>query len=255
MPEQDAVIGVVPARYGSTRFPGKPLVPIAGKPMIQHVYERACRAARLSEIVVATDDIRIKDAVEAFGGRAMMTASGHASGTDRVVEVADRIEAPYYVNIQGDEPLIDPGHIDACSGMLLDGAAMSTLATRIRWRHEVFDQNVVKVTIDDQGHAMCFSRSAVPFPRKYLDKGTDIDLECSAYFRHVGVYGYSLATLRALAARGECELERLESLEQLRALSLGIRIKVIVVDSVAPCVDVPGDVKRVEDAIKARGEG
>ncbi len=255
MPEQDDVIGVVPARYGSTRFPGKPLVPIAGRPMIQHVYERASRASLLSEVIVATDDRRIVDAVEAFGGKAMMTSVDHASGTDRLMEVAEILQAPYYVNIQGDEPLINPDHIDACARALLEGAAMSTLSARIRWRHEVFDRNVAKVLIDREGYAICFSRSAIPFPGKFLAQGRDIDLECSPYFRHVGVYGYTLPTLRALAAAGECELEKMESLEQLRALYLGIRMKVEIVDSVTPHVDVPGDVDEVESTINAKGNG
>lgn len=253
MPEQDDVIGVVPARYGSTRFPGKPLVPIAGRPMIQHVYERASGASLLSKVIVATDDGRIKEAVEAFGGRVMMTSSGHASGTDRLMEVAETLRAPYFVNIQGDEPLINPAHIDACARALLEGAAMSTLAARIRWRHEVFDRNVAKVLIDAGGFAICFSRSAIPFPGKFLAQGRDIDLECSPYFRHVGVYGYTLATLRALAEAGECEMERVESLEQLRALYLGIKVRVEVVDSVTPHVDVPGDVGEVERTIEAKG--
>jgi len=255
VPDKDAVIGVVPARYGSTRFPGKPLVPIAGKPMIEHVYQRASRASLLSDVIVATDDERIMDAVRDFGGRAMMTSADHPSGTDRLMEVAEKIQAPYFVNIQGDEPLINPDHIDACARALLEGAQMSTLAARIRFRHEVFDRNVAKMLIDERGHAICFSRSAIPFPGKYLARGEDIDLECSPYFRHVGVYGYTLDTLRALAKAGECEMETVESLEQLRALYLGIKIKVEIVDSVTPHVDVPGDVDEVERTINAKGNG
>jgi len=255
VPDKDAVIGVVPARYGSTRFPGKPLAPIAGRPMIEHVYQRASRASLLSDVIVATDDTRIVDAVRAFGGKAMMTSADHPSGTDRLMEVAETLQAPYFVNIQGDEPLIDPDHIDACARALLGGAAMSTLAARIRFRHEVFDRGVAKMLIDERGHAICFSRSAIPFPGKFLARGEDIDLECSPYFRHVGVYGYTLATLRRLAKAGECEMERVESLEQLRALYLGIKIKVEIVDSVTPHVDVPGDVAEVERTINAKGKG
>jgi 3-deoxy-manno-octulosonate cytidylyltransferase (CMP-KDO synthetase) len=223
--------------------------------MIRHVYERASSASLLREVIVATDDARIMEAVEAFGGKAMMTSSGHASGTDRLMEVAETLESPYYVNIQGDEPLINPDHIDACARALLEGAAMSTLAARIRWRHEVFDPNVAKVLIDAEGYAICFSRSAIPFPGKFLAQGKDIDLECSPYFRHVGVYGYTLATLRALSAAGECELETMESLEQLRALYLGIRMKVEIVDSVTPHVDMPEDVDEVERTINEKGNG
>jgi 3-deoxy-manno-octulosonate cytidylyltransferase (CMP-KDO synthetase) len=221
--------------------------------MIQHVFERASRASLLSRVIVATDDDRILDAVEAFGGTAMMTSADHPSGTDRLVEVAETVRARLYVNIQGDEPLISPDHIDACARALTGGAAMSTLAARIRWRHEVFDRNVAKVLIDSGGHAICFSRSAIPFPGKFLARGRDIDLECSPYFRHVGVYGYTVDTLRALAAAGECEIESVESLEQLRALYLGIKIKVEIVDGVTPHVEVPGDVDEVERIINSKG--
>jgi 3-deoxy-D-manno-octulosonate cytidylyltransferase len=254
VPDKDAVIGVIPARYGSTRFPGKPLALIAGKPMIQHVYDRACQASLLSSVVVATDDARIRDAVEAFGGTAVMTSPDHPTGTDRVAEAATRLKAASYVNIQGDEPLIDPSHIDKCARMVLDGEMMSTLATGVAWRCELFDQNVVKVVVDELGYAMYFSRSAIPFPRKYLDQGIDVDLECSTYLRHVGIYGYTAATLQALASHGECELEELESLEQLRALASGIPIKVGMVESLSACVDVPADIGKVERLLAARDQ-
>jgi 3-deoxy-manno-octulosonate cytidylyltransferase (CMP-KDO synthetase) len=223
--------------------------------MIEHTYRSASRASLLSQVIVATDDERIMDAVRAFGGRAVMTSADHPSGTDRLMEVAETLKAPYFVNIQGDQPLINPGHVDACARALLEGAAMSTLAARIRFRHEVFDRDVAKMLIDAEGHAICFSRSAIPFPAKFLARGEDIDLECSPYFRHVGVYGYTLDTLRALAKAGECEMERVESLEQLRALYLGIKIKVEIVDSVTPHVDVPADIDKVERTIKAKGSG
>jgi 3-deoxy-D-manno-octulosonate cytidylyltransferase len=250
VPDEKAVIGVIPARYGSTRFPGKPLALIAGKPMIQHVYERTSRARTLSEIVVATDDERILKSVEGFGGRAMMSAQDHPTGTDRVVEVAALLEAPYYVNIQGDEPLIEPDWIDMCADMLLAGAEMATLVAPIKWRMDLFDQNVVKVVTTDDGRALYFSRSPIPFPRKYLDRGMDVDLDSSRYVRHVGVYGYSRETLRRLGAAGVCEIEQMESLEQLRALWLGIEIKIGQVDRVTQCVDVPGDIARIEAALE-----
>jgi 3-deoxy-manno-octulosonate cytidylyltransferase (CMP-KDO synthetase) len=252
VPEKRTVIGVIPARYGSTRFPGKPLALIAGKPMIRHVYERALRSNLLSQVIVATDDERIRRAVEEFGGQAMMTAADHATGTDRVAEVAGRLKASHYVNVQGDEPLIEPIYIDHCARLVLEGAPMSTLATRIRWRSELFDQNVVKLITDSLGYAICFSRSPIPFPRKYLDRGMDVDLDCTTYLRHVGVYGYSLASLRTLASVGECEPEGLESLEQLRALVAGLKIRVMVVDALTPCVDVPADLRKVEDLLGAK---
>lgn len=252
MPDEHSVIGVIPARYGSTRFPGKPLAAISGKPMIQHVYERTARAGLLSKVIVATDDLRIKDVVEGFGGIAMMTSDEHPSGTDRVAEVAEKTGGAYYVNVQGDEPLIEPAYVDTCARLLLGGSDMSTLATRIRWRHELFDQNVAKLVIDKEGRAMYFSRSAIPFPRKYLDRGVDVDLDCSVYLRHVGVYGYTTETLRAVTSEEESAVESLEGLEMLRALYLGIRIKVGLVDSAIPHVDLPEDIQVVEKALNIK---
>ena len=249
--DDKGIIGVIPARYGSTRFPGKPLALIAGKPMVQHVYERAQHAQLLSGVVVATDDDRIRQAVENFGGRAEMTSRAHSTGTDRAAEIAHVMDAPLYVNIQGDEPLIDPSFIDKCANLLLDGEEMSTLVARIETRSDLLDQNVVKVVIDQNGHAVYFSRHAIPFPRKYLDRGKDVDMEESTYLRHVGVYGYTRKALLALAAAGKCEMEDLESLEQLRALHLGIKIRVGFVGAASPCVDVPEDIERIEKAINA----
>ncbi|MFZ1948124.1 MAG: 3-deoxy-manno-octulosonate cytidylyltransferase, partial [bacterium] len=234
MPEQDRIIGVIPARYQSTRFPGKPLASIAGRPMIVRVLEAASRARLVSRVVVATDDPRIARVVEEAGGEALITAAGHRSGTDRVAEVAGRIEAPYYINIQGDEPLMDPDAVDGVAEALIAGAEMATCATRIATRNDLFDQNVVKVVLDSEGHALYFSRHAIPFPRKYLDLGSDVDLGASTYLRHLGTYGYSRRTLAAFAEAAPCEMEELESLEQLRALFLGIRIKVQVVESAGP---------------------
>jgi 3-deoxy-manno-octulosonate cytidylyltransferase (CMP-KDO synthetase) len=220
--------------------------------MIQHVYERTSGAGLLADVVVATDDERIRDAVEGFGGKAMMTSADHPSGTDRVAEVAERLGHPLYVNVQGDEPLIEPAYVDTCARLLLEGSAMSTLATRIRWRHELFDQNVAKLVMDRDGRALYFSRSPVPFPRKYLDRGLDVDLDCSVYLRHVGVYGYTAETLRTLTSEKESEAESLEGLEMLRALHLGIGVRVGLVGSAIPHVDLPEDISEVEKAIKAK---
>jgi len=251
VPDKHSIIGVIPARYGSTRFPGKPLARIAGKPMIQHVYERTTRARLLSQVIVATDDVRIRDVVEGFGGVAVMTSAEHPSGTDRVAEVARGLAHSHYVNIQGDEPLIDPAYVDTCARLLLEGSDMSTLATRIRWRHDLFDQNVAKVVLDRQGYAIYFSRSAIPFPRKYLDRGVDVDLDSSVYLRHVGVYGFTADTLRAFTSEAESELESIEGLEMIRALYAGIKIKVGLVKSSIPHVDLPEDIPAVEEALKA----
>jgi 3-deoxy-manno-octulosonate cytidylyltransferase (CMP-KDO synthetase) len=251
VPDEHSVIGVIPARYGSTRFPGKPLAEISGKPMIRHVYERTARACLLSKVVVATDDRRIREVVEGFGGVVMMTSDTHPTGTDRVAEVAERLGGSHYVNVQGDEPLIEPAYVDTCARLLIEGNAMSTLATRIRWRHELFDRAVAKVVTDRQGYAMYFSRSAIPFPRKYLDRGIDVDLDSSVYLRHVGVYGYTAETLRAIVSAGESDVESIEGLEMLRALYMGISIKVGLVDSATPHVDVPDDIREVEKALDA----
>ena len=249
MPERHAVIGVIPARYGSTRFPGKPLAEIAGRPMIEHVYRRATQAARLTRVVVATDDRRIEEAVRAFGGEAVMTSADHPTGTDRVAEAASGLDAGYFVNIQGDEPLIDPAHIDLCADGLLSGESMITLVARISSTDDLFNPNVAKVVVGLDGHAIYFSRSPIPFPGKYLDKGTDIDLDSSTYLRHIGLYGYTRSCLERLASSGPCRLEEIESLEQLRALAIGISIKVAVVESTSPCVDVPEDIRRVESLL------
>jgi 3-deoxy-manno-octulosonate cytidylyltransferase (CMP-KDO synthetase) len=222
--------------------------------MIQHVYLRASAASLLSRVIVATDDPRIERVVRGFGGEVVLTSPEHACGTDRVGEVARIVDADYFINIQGDEPLVDPAHIDSCARMLLDGEPMCTLAARARWRHELFDQNVVKVVIDHGGHAIYFSRSAIPFPRKYLDAGRDVDLVSSVYLRHVGIYGYSRSVLKDLSDAGSCEIEEMESLEQLRALVLGIPIKVAVVDSPGLCVDVPGDIGRIEDVMSTKDQ-
>jgi 3-deoxy-manno-octulosonate cytidylyltransferase (CMP-KDO synthetase) len=183
-----------------------------------------------------------------------MTSSEHQTGTDRLAEVAGKLEAPYYVNIQGDEPLVDAEHIDLCARLLLEGAPLSTLVARIRTRDELLDQHLARVVVSKDGHALMFSRSTIPFPRKYLDRGVDVDLDSSTYYRHIGIYGYTRSTLKKLGEAGVCELEELESLEQLRALWLGIAIKVCVVGKVGPCVDVPSDIARIEAAM-GRGEG
>jgi 3-deoxy-manno-octulosonate cytidylyltransferase (CMP-KDO synthetase) len=247
------MLGVIPARFGSTRFPGKPLALIAGKPMIQWVYEQVSQSKVLSQVLVATDDERIMRAVEAFGGEAVLTSDRHRSGTDRVAEVARRLEAAHYINVQGDEPLISPALIDEVGRMLIAGAPMATLVARLAARSELFDQNVAKVVLDKDGRVLYFSRHGIPFPRKYLERGADIDLSSSVYLRHVGTYGYSREALLRLAEAGPCEIEELESLEQLRALFLGIPMSAAVVEFDSPCVDIPGDIQKVEKILAKRG--
>lgn len=251
MGEQDSIIGVIPARYGSTRFPGKPLTTIAGKPMIQHVYERASKAGLLSSVVVATDDRRVEECVIDFGGKVVMTSRQNPTGTDRVAEVAALIKAPYYINIQGDEPLINPDHIDLCATMLLEGCKMCTLVAPILDESEIIDPNVVKVVVSSTGNAIMFSRAAIPYPRDYFKSGKQSRLDVSIYLRHIGIYGYTRDTLEKMRLAGPCVLEQVESLEQLRALWLGIEIRVAKVETAGLCVDVPEDVEKIEKAIKS----
>ncbi len=252
MPDAIGIIGVIPARYGSRRFPGKPLARIAGKPMIQHVYERALRSRLLSDVIVATDDRRILSVVEGFGGRALMTSRDHPTGSDRVAEVASRVEGAFYVNIQGDEPLIDPGAIDKCASLLREGHAMSTLMVRITTWDDVFDPNIVKVVTSSEGKAIYFSRSPIPYVPG--DVRSQAKASPDGYFRHVGIYGYTAEVLDSLHGAGQCWLEVAESLEQLRALWLGIPIAVAEVESAGPCVDLPEDIAKVEAIIGMDGK-
>ncbi len=236
------VVAILPARYGSTRFPGKPLVDIAGKPMIQHVYERTVQTRSVDRVIVATDDARIRAAVEAFGGEVQMTREDHPSGTDRLAEVARRIEADLIVNVQGDEPLVDPIMIEAAVAPLLDDSAiqMGTLMTRIYDPAEYTNPNVVKVVVDQFGFALYFSRAAIPHGRDLeLDKVPDL------VFKHIGLYVYRRDFLLQYPALPETPLEKLEKLEQLRAIEHGHRIRIVETDRQSIGVDVPSDIDRV----------
>jgi 3-deoxy-manno-octulosonate cytidylyltransferase (CMP-KDO synthetase) len=238
------VIGIIPARYGSTRFPGKPLALIAGKPLIQHVVER-CRLARsLAEVVVATDDARIQQAVQAFC-RTEMTRPEHPSGSDRIAEVAGRCAGDAVVNIQGDEPLIDPTVIDAVAAALA-GAEMSTAATPIRSAEDYENPNVVKVVVNAAGRALYFSRRTIPYVREAAAAPAVQQLAAFPFLKHLGIYGYQRETLLRLVRFPVSPLERAEKLEQLRALEHGIPIAVVQVDYDSVGVDMPEDVARVE---------
>ena len=236
------VVAILPARYGSTRFPGKPLVDIAGKPMIQHVYERTAQTRTVDRVIVATDDDRIRAAVEAFGGEVQMTRDDHPSGTDRLAEVAGRIEADLIVNVQGDEPLIDPVMIEAAVAPLLDNTAieMGTLMPRIYDPAEYTNPNVVKVVVDQAGFALYFSRAPIPHGRE-LETHAVPDLT----FKHVGLYVYRRDFLLKYPTLAETPLEQLEKLEQLRAVEHGHRIRIVETDRQSIGVDVPEDVVRV----------
>ncbi|MBN1269017.1 MAG: 3-deoxy-manno-octulosonate cytidylyltransferase [Kiritimatiellae bacterium] len=246
------ILGVIPSRYGSTRLPGKSLVPLCGKPLVQWVYERAKQARALDELVVATDDQRIADAVARFGGKAVMTRSDHPSGTDRVAEAAASMQADIVVNVQGDEPLIDPRAIDAvCRAMDEDASwDMATPAAPVRTEAEIGDPAVVKVVWDQEGRALYFSRSPIPFVR---EKGGDAAGADPLYWRHIGLYAYRRGFLEKLVGTPPCALEEAEKLEQLRALHIGARMKVVKVDAVGPSVDTPEDVAKAERALKAAG--
>jgi 3-deoxy-manno-octulosonate cytidylyltransferase (CMP-KDO synthetase) len=230
------VIIVIPARYGSTRFEGKPLAEINGKPMIYHVYQRAKKAKFVDDVIVATDDERIKNAVEKFNGKAVMTSKEHRSGTDRVAEVARSINADIIVNVQGDEPLISPEAIEQAVMPLIENnnIVMSTLMTKIAKSIEYEDPNTVKVVTDKEGFALYFSRSLVPYPR---------EKERLKVYKHIGIYVYRKNFLLELADMPQTSLERIEGLEQLRVLENGFKIKVIETDYNSISVDTPRDLE------------
>ncbi|MGA2146447.1 MAG: 3-deoxy-manno-octulosonate cytidylyltransferase [Bryobacteraceae bacterium] len=233
------ILGVIPARFGSSRFPGKALAPIASKPMLQHVYERARMARYLTSVVIATDDDRIYQAAREFGARVRMTRSDHPSGTDRVAEVAASENADIVVNIQGDEPLIDPAAIDAAVLPVEHDpdVAMATLKKRIEDPREIDDPNVVKVVTDLAGDAVYFSRCPIPFDR---DRAAD-----TRYFKHIGLYVYRTDFLCAYPGLPVGPLERTERLEQLRALENGFRIRVAETEYESIGVDTPADLECV----------
>lgn len=242
-------IGLIPARYASTRFPGKPLHLIAGKPLIQHVVERCREASSLAEVLVATDDDRIAAVVRGFA-RVEMTRAEHPSGTDRIAEVAARFECDAVVNIQGDEPLMDPAVIDAVAAAL-GRTEMSTAATRVREAADYENPNVVKVVVAADGRALYFSRRTIPYLRDHVAQPAAAQLAQFPFRQHLGIYGYRRETLLRLVRFPVSPLEAAEKLEQLRALENGIAIEVVNVDYESVGVDVPGDVARVE-AILAR---
>jgi 3-deoxy-manno-octulosonate cytidylyltransferase (CMP-KDO synthetase) len=242
------ILGIIPARYASTRFPGKPLALIAGKPLLQHVVERCRKAGALSEVIVATDDARIADLAGKFC-RVEMTRADHPSGSDRIAEVAARCPGDAVVNIQGDEPLIDPAVIDAVAGVL-GREEMSTAATAIRSPEEYDNPNVVKVVVNAAGRALYFSRRTIPYLRAAASGSVSEQLAAFPFLKHLGIYGYRRETLLRLVRCPVSPLEAAEKLEQLRALENGIPIAVVKVDYDSVGVDTPGDVARVEAILK-----
>jgi len=244
------IIGIIPARYASTRFPGKPLALIAGKPLIQHVVERCLQARSLGEIIVATDDQRIADIARKFC-RVEMTREDHPSGSDRIAEVVSRTDCDAVANIQGDEPLIDPVVVDAVAAALV-GDEMSTAATPIRNPAEYDNPNVVKVVVNAAGRALYFSRRTIPYLREAASRSANEQLAAFPFLKHLGIYGYRRETLLRLVKFPMSPLEQAEKLEQLRALENGIQIAVVKVDYDSVGVDVPDDVVRVEQLLKVK---
>jgi 3-deoxy-manno-octulosonate cytidylyltransferase (CMP-KDO synthetase) len=243
---------VIPARYGSTRLPGKPLLRSTGKYLIQHVYERACEARSADRVVVATDDTRIRSAVEGFGGTAVMTRADHPSGTDRVAEVAAGLDVDAVVNLQGDEPLFDPAGLDLLVDLLKSDPAadVATLATPIRDRETYLSPSCVKVVCDDRGRALYFSRSPIPMVR---DGEPDFRAHPPRFHLHLGVYAYRRDTLLRLASSPPHPLEQSEKLEQLRVLGMGGTIRVGVVAAAHRGVDTPADYAAFVDAYRRGG--
>ncbi|MEO6035720.1 MAG: 3-deoxy-manno-octulosonate cytidylyltransferase [Verrucomicrobiota bacterium] len=243
------ILGIIPARYASTRFPGKPLALIASRPLIQHVVEQCQKAKSLSEVIVATDDTRIFEVAQDFC-HVEMTSPDHPSGSDRIAEIAERNECDAIVNIQGDEPLIDPGVIDRVATALGEKSEMSTAATLIKNLAEYENPNVVKVVVNISGHALYFSRRTIPFLRDAANGSVAEQLAAFPFLKHLGIYGYRRETLLGLVKFLQSPLEQAEKLEQLRALENGIQIAVVKVDYDSIGVDMPEDVARVEKILK-----
>src|SRR5437667_4361762 len=243
---QPKVIVVIPARYGSVRLPGKPLISLAGKPMIQRVVERARLAKRTDRVIVATDDERIVKAVEGFGGEARMTRTEHRTGTERVAEVAAHEHGDVFVNAQGDEPLLDPHAIDVAVDSLLEEpqASISTVATPIKTLGDIMDPNAVKAVLDFDGNAIYFSRAPIPWVR---DTTSKIQVR---HLKHLGLYVFQREALLEYPTLPQGELERIEQLEQLRWMENGWKIRVAEVEHDAVSVDVPEDVEKVEKLLQ-----
>ncbi len=262
------VVAIIPARYNATRFPGKPLALLKGKPIIQYVYENASRASLINSILVATDDKRIYDTVINFGGRAVMTSDNHVSGTDRIAEAAGNIECDYVINVQGDEPFIEPEMIDDVVNLLYNDAdaSISTLAKRVMDINEIFSPHVVKVVMDDEGFALYFSRAPIPYHRdewsientEHRIQNTEIiktfELKTAKpgngnfyCYKHIGIYGYRKDALIRFSSLKPGRLEKSEKLEQLRALNAGMKIKVKETQYDTFGIDTIEDLRKAEE--------
>jgi 3-deoxy-manno-octulosonate cytidylyltransferase (CMP-KDO synthetase) len=239
------ILGIIPSRYGSTRFPGKPLIDINGKTMIQRVYEQVQQSGHLTAVIVATDDERIFEHVQGFDGKVMMTSSSHESGTDRCAEVLEDLEEHFdvVINIQGDEPFIDPNQINQlCQCFDDEKTDIATLVKKIASEEELFNPNKPKVVIDENNFALLFSRNTIPYLKgdsqeNWLSKHT--------YFKHIGIYGYRSSILKKIAALPLSKLEQAEGLEQLRWLENGLNIKVSETTFEAISIDTPEDLEKI----------
>ena len=243
------VTAIIPARYASTRFEGKPLADIMGKTMIQHVYERCRETAGIEDVIVATDDERIFKIVRSFGGKAAMTSSDHETGTDRLAEVARMLDSDLIVNVQGDEPMIDPAMIEEVLKPLMEDRTivMGTLKSRIIDDNELANPSVVKVVVDRNDFALYFSRHAIPYVRDSQDQDGKTE-----HFKHIGLYVYDRDFLLNFAGMEPTPLEKAEKLEQLRALENGFRIKVATTEHESIGVDRPEDLEKVINVMRSR---
>jgi len=240
---------VIPARYDSTRFPGKPLALLKGIPVIQHVYQNSKGAMSAEEVLVATDSETVFEKVLSFGGRAVMTSAGHVSGTDRVAEIARSLSCDIIVNVQGDEPLIRPEMIDDAIGLLADSRAdIGTLVKEIERPEEVVDPNVVKAVFDREGFALYFSRAPIPYHRDAWKELSASGIQGSPFkgYKHIGIYSYRRDILLTFTGMKPSVLEEIEKLEQLRALENGLKIKVKETSWETMGIDTPWDLERVE---------
>ena len=251
-------VAIIPARFNSTRFPGKPLAALKGKSIIQHVYEHVSSAKLIDSVLVATDDRRIFNAVTLFGGTAVMTSGDHASGTDRIAEAAEKIECDYVINVQGDEPFIRPEMVDEVVELLYndDKASISTLAKKTTDMNEIFSPDVVKVVINQEGFALYFSRAPIPFYRdEWKNYATQKTVGANGHsplrnlhcYKHIGIYGYRKNALLQFTSMSQSRLEEIEKLEQLRALEAGIKIRVKETQYDTFGIDTIEDLRKAEE--------
>ncbi|TDQ11115.1 3-deoxy-manno-octulosonate cytidylyltransferase [Pedobacter metabolipauper] len=242
------ILGIIPARYASTRFPGKPLVQINGKSMIRRVYEQACKAESLANVIIATDDERIAAEVKDFGGSYIITASDHLSGTDRCAEVAERTPGyDAFINIQGDEPYIDPTQIDLVASCFNHkDTQLATLIKEIHSNEELFNTNIPKVLINSRQEAIYFSRQTIPHIRNAAEA---LWLSKHQFYKHIGIYGYTKEALSAITKLPPATLEIAESLEQLRWIENGFSISIRITDIETIAIDTPEDLKKINHAL------